>query len=121
MEASLEFGSDQKGRPAKIVQALYSLKSSDARFRAHCAGTLLSMGFTSCQADPYMWMRAAVKKNGTEYYEYVLCYVDDILCSSEQPSTIMDQLSKTFKLKDRIVKGPGLHLGAIIEKLYIHE
>eukprot|EP00957_Ditylum_brightwellii_P060585 4600645-Ditylum_brightwellii.AAC.1 len=71
MEAGFEFGSDQKGTPAKIVQALYGLKSSGTRFRAHCAGTLHSMSFISCQADPDVWMRAAVKKDGTDYYKYV--------------------------------------------------
>eukprot|EP00957_Ditylum_brightwellii_P086981 6620309-Ditylum_brightwellii.AAC.1 len=79
------------------------------------------MGFISCQADPGVWMRAAVKEDGTEYSKYVLCYVDDILCSSEQPSTIMDQLSKMYKLKCRSEKEPELYLGVTIEKFYIHE
>ena len=43
------------------------------------AKRLDGIGFKSCHADPDVWLRPAVKPNGDEYYEYVLCYVDDIL------------------------------------------
>jgi hypothetical protein len=46
------------------------------------ASTLRSAGFTSCKTDPDVWIKAAVKTNGDKYYEYVLCYVDDILVGS---------------------------------------
>jgi Reverse transcriptase (RNA-dependent DNA polymerase) len=46
-----EFGSDQ-GRPAKIVKALYGLKSSGARWREKMASTLRDLNFFSCKADP---------------------------------------------------------------------
>jgi hypothetical protein len=64
-----------KGRPAKIVRALYGLKASKACFRAHLANTLRIMGFVSSKADPDVWMRSSVKPDGVKYYEYVLCYV----------------------------------------------
>jgi hypothetical protein len=112
------FGSD-KGRPAKIVQALYELKVSVACFGAHLAGALCTMGFVSSKADPNIWMWASVKPDGTKYHEYILCYMDDTLCSSMLPQGIMDLLSHTFTLKDRTVKEPDLYLGAEVDKWYI--
>jgi hypothetical protein len=79
--AGPEFGSNT-GRPVLIVRALYGLKSSGARWRDHISGTLRSGGFTSCYADPDIWMRPNCKPDGTKYWEYVLCYVDDILVVS---------------------------------------
>lgn len=112
------FGSDA-GRPAKIVRALYGLKSSGARFRDHLAATLRSLHFKASKADPDVWMRPGVKSDGTKYWEYVLCYVDDILCGSELPQRIMDSISGSYKLKDGSVKPPDLYLGADIKQWYI--
>jgi hypothetical protein len=69
------------------------------------------MGFTSSKADPDVWMRASVKPDGTHYYEYVLCYVDNVLASSVDPQAVMDSMSNTFTLKDGTVKEPALYLG----------
>jgi hypothetical protein len=112
------FGSDA-GRPAKIVRALYGLKASGACFRSHLAGNLRLMGFVSSKADPDVWMRASVKPDGTHYYEYVLCYVDDVLASSVNPQNIMDGLSEVFTLKEGTVKEPDLYLGADVTKWYL--
>ena len=72
-KAGLEFGSDKVGHPVIIVRALYGLKSSGARWRDHMASTLRDAGFSSCLADPDVWMRKNCKPDGTEYWEYVLC------------------------------------------------
>jgi len=32
-----------------------------------------------CLVDPNVWMHPAMKPDGTPYYKYVLCYVDDVL------------------------------------------
>jgi hypothetical protein len=86
--AGPEFGEDE-GKLAIIVRALYGLKSSGAAWRSHFAATLRDIGFIPSYADPDMWYREAVTREGFEYYEYVLVYVDDILCISEDPSTII--------------------------------
>ena len=62
-------------------------------WRAHSASTMTDLNFTPCQADPDVWIQAAVKPDSTKYYEYVLIYVDDILVISHRASTIMDNLS----------------------------
>ena len=116
--AGTEFGSN-KGRPAKIVRALYGLKSSGACFRSHLAVTLRTLGYFSSKADPDVWMRKVVKTDGTKYWAYVLCYVDGILCCSEKPQLIMDGIARTYTLKAGSVKEPDLYLGADVKKWYI--
>ena len=86
-----------KKKPFIITKALYGLKSSGASFRAHLAKHLEEeLGFKSTEADPDVWLRPAVKPDGEEYYEYVLCYVDDILAISYDPDRIMKQISEEF-------------------------
>jgi hypothetical protein len=58
---------------AIIVRALYGLRGSGAAFQKHLAKLMTDLGFTSCKADPDVWMRKATKPDGTYYYEYVLC------------------------------------------------
>ena len=57
--------------------ALYGLKSSGAAFRTKLAGVLHDMNYRPTKADPDVWLRAATKSDGMQYYEMVLCYVDD--------------------------------------------
>jgi len=119
--AGLEFGADKVGRPVLIVRALYGLKSSGARWRDHMASTLREGGFTSCKADPDVWMRPKVKPNGDKYWEYVLCYVDDILCISHEPQVVMDYLASRYTLKKGSVKEPDAYLGAEVKKWAIED
>ena len=42
------------------------------------------MGFESCKADPDVWFRPATYADGSEYYQYVLLYTDDILAIMEE-------------------------------------
>jgi len=114
-----EFGPELKGRILKIVRALYGLKSAGAAFHAHLASILRHiMGFTPCEADPDVWMRLAQKPDGTLYYEYVLCYVDDVLIISMDLDGIADELKEHFVLKE--VLDPAVkrerYLGATIGK-----
>ena len=81
--AGPEFGSEA-GTIMLICKALYGLRSSGAAFRAHLAETLYDIGFVPTRADPDVWRRPAIKEDGFEYYEYVLCYVDDILAISHK-------------------------------------
>ena len=49
-----------------IRKALYGLKSSGVAFRAHLVETLHDIGFKPARADPDVWIRPAVKPDGTE-------------------------------------------------------
>ncbi|KAL7529924.1 hypothetical protein ACHAXR_003227 [Thalassiosira sp. AJA248-18] len=49
---------DQQGKKAIVVPALYGLKSSGAAFRAHLADCMRHCGYTSCKADPDLWLKS---------------------------------------------------------------
>jgi hypothetical protein len=114
-----EFGSDE-GKPFIVVRALYGLKSAGASFRSFLADKLDSMGFHSTTADPDVWIRAAVKSDGEEYYEYMLCYVDDLLAMSHKASEVMDEVKSLFKFKNDSVAPPETYLGAKLQNKQIN-
>jgi hypothetical protein len=114
--AGPEFGSEA-GKNMLVKKALYGLKSSGAAFRAHLAETLDAMGYRPTYADPDVWMRPAVKPDGFEYYEYILCYVDDVLCISHDPMKSMRRIQSDFKLKDDKIEPPDMYLGATLDKM----
>jgi Reverse transcriptase (RNA-dependent DNA polymerase) len=59
MVAGLEHGKYREGQNEKAIIkcVLYGLKSSGARWRDHLANTLRDFGYTSCRADPNIWMK----------------------------------------------------------------
>jgi hypothetical protein len=74
-----EFGPEKEGRVVVIMRALYGHQSSSRAWRDHMAVTLSDYGYTSCKADPDVWMRAKTKPDGFQYWSYILVYMDDIL------------------------------------------
>ena len=66
-------------------------------------------------------MRKATKPDGTQYWECILCYVDDVLCISHEPKKLLDGIAENFTLKAGSVKEPDLYLGAEISKYFIEE
>ena len=64
--------------------------------------------FTSCPADPDVWMRPAIKSDGSKCYDYVLLYVDDALVVSENAESILrNELGRYFELKEESI-GPQI-------------
>ena len=118
--AGPEFGSEA-GAIFLVKKALYGLKSAGAAFRSLLADTLIDIGYKPTKADPDVWLRPAVKANGFEYYELVLCYVDDILCMSDDPRTTLLDLTTVFKLKDDKIEPPDVYLGAQLDKMIVNE
>jgi hypothetical protein len=102
-----------------IVWALYGLRSSGAQWHDHLAATLQDAGFKACKADANVWMRPAIKADGSKYYEYVLCYVDDLLVVSEHPKRIMEGLEARYMLKAGSVSEPTTYLGAKVSKYWL--
>ena len=78
---------------------LYWLKSSGASFRDKLEQVLYDMNYRHSIAGPDVWMRPAVKDCGFKYYEYVLCYADNVLCISDVPLKKIDDTKAVFKLK----------------------
>ena len=69
-----------------IRKALYGLKSSGEAFRALLAERLHEIGVLLSKSDPDLWMRPGIKPDEFEYWEHILCYVDDVMCVSHDPT-----------------------------------
>ena len=115
-KAGPEFGSEH-GKVMLVVRALYGLKSSGASFRSFFAEMLYDLGYTPSLADPDVWMRAAMKDDGFRYWEYVLCYVDDVLSISHNPTRTMKGIQTRFKIKNDKMEEPEIYLGSELSKM----
>ena len=68
-----EFSIENIGKKSLITRALYGGKCSGRDFWNHLRSCMNFLGFDSFRADPDVWMKESVRKNGvTKYYEYVL-------------------------------------------------
>jgi hypothetical protein len=59
---------------------------------------------------------AATKKNGFEYYEYILTYVDDCLILSEESKKLIQTFEQDYQYRLKDVGGPSRYLGAEVGK-----
>ena len=101
------------GKSALIVRALYGLKSAGTAFCAHLALRMRKMGFTSCKADPDLWLKATTRPdNNSVYYSYILGYVNDILVVHHNAMSILNQLNEYLPLKPSLVGDPNIYLGS---------
>ena len=73
------FGFKNIMKIAVIVRALYGGKSANADYWRHIRHAMTKLGFQSCKSYPDVWLRPSTKSDGTDYYQYVLIYTDDIL------------------------------------------
>ena len=107
-----EFGLEHVGKVALIRRALYGGKKAGRDFWEHLRNCMEFLGFQSCKADPDVWMRPAVRSDGSEYWEYVLLYTDDTLVMSENGERILRQeIGKYFELKAESIGPPTIYLG----------
>ncbi len=75
------------------------------------------MGYTSCRADPDLWLKAVTRpEDNVRYYAYILCYVDDILCIHHDPMSIMKEINGYLPLKPSYVGNPDIYLGAKLKE-----
>jgi hypothetical protein len=113
-----EFGLENQGKKALITRALYGGKSAGKDFRNHLRSCMQHLDFTSCLADPDVWMRPAQKADGSEYWEYVLIYTDDVLVVSTQGEKILREgIGKYFELKEESIGPPKLYLGGSMREV----
>jgi hypothetical protein len=71
------------------------------------------MGYTSCKADPDLWLKAETRPDdGSRYYSYILCYVDDILVIHHDSLSVLNQINEYMPLKPTSVGDPDIYLGA---------
>ena len=83
---------EEEGKTFVIERVLYRLKDSTAVFRNFLAEVLEDISFYLSYTNPDKRMRAAIKPNGEEYYEYILCYVDDIIYMSVKATKVIKEI-----------------------------
>ena len=66
-----------------MKRALYGGKAAGKDFRNHLRDCMRHLGFKSSLADPDVWMREVVTAEGTEYWEYILLYTDNVRLISD--------------------------------------
>ena len=88
-------------------------------FHQNLAQNIRDVAFKACPADPDVWIHRACKPCGFKYWEYFLCYVNDVLYVSHDPDTAMKSLEQSYTLKSDSVKEPDLYLGAKVGTFYI--
>ena len=114
-----EFPLELQGRVAIIRRALYGGKSAGSDYWKHMCTCMEYLKFKSCKADPDVWMRPVVKaSDGTEYWEYVLLYVDDALSISMNAEDVLNkEIGKYWTMKKDSVGPPDIYLGNKISKV----
>ena len=100
-----------------VKMVLYGIKSSGAAFGSKLAGLLRDIGYVYTKGDPDVCIRPAVKPDGTEYHEIVLCYVYDVLAISATPMKTIEVIKAVFKFKGDKAEVPDMYLGASIHKV----
>ena len=83
-----------------IDKALYGLRSSGARWHERLADCLRDEGWTSCLAEPDIWIR-----QDQDHYEYIAVYVDDLTIAMKDPESFVNTLKAKYKFH---FKGTGL-------------
>ena len=72
-----EFGIENEGKVALIRRALHGGKAAGRDFRNHLRDCMKFLEFESCKADPDVWMRLAIKDDGSEHCECALLCLGD--------------------------------------------
>ena len=113
-----EFVKGKSGKRALIRRAVYGGKAAGSDFWKHLRSCMSHLNFKPCKADTDVWMRTAQADDGSTYYEYVLLYVDDILCISlNLEGIIRNEIGKYFQLKEESIGKPNIYLGNKVSKV----
>ena len=79
------------------------------------------LGFSPCKADPDIWMREAKRVDNSNYWEYVLLYVDDYIYISTDPEAIVKkEIGKYFLMKEASIGEPDVYLGGKVRKVELY-
>ena len=86
---------DNQGKMVLILKYLYRMKSAKVYFYNNIADCMKYIGYTPCLEDPDLWMNPMVMPfDGTPYYTYLFCYVDDIHRISHDLLSVLQRLEK---------------------------
>ncbi|KAI2500467.1 Reverse transcriptase (RNA-dependent DNA polymerase) [Fragilaria crotonensis] len=90
---------------------------TNAYLNAKCRKDMVRRGIETGEDQGQIptWIRSA----GTQHYDMILVYVDDILIFAKDPKVTMNDLGKLYELKPESVKEPDIYLGANMEKVQL--
>jgi Reverse transcriptase (RNA-dependent DNA polymerase) len=88
-----------KGYLLLIERALYGLRTSGASWHDRLSDVLRDMGYFQSKADPNLWII-----HYDTHYEYVLVYLDALMCIGRNAKALYDALINTYHF---ILKGVG--------------
>ena len=78
-------------------------------------------GYDSYDADSDLWMKSEYRpEDRLEYYSFILCYVDDILCIHHDQDDVLNKLNKHTILKPSSVWSPDMYLGTKLKHMQLH-
>ena len=101
------FGIEDVGMYALVWRALYGGKSAGKYLWNHLRSFMSHLDFSSCPANPYVWMRPDKQLNGTDYYEFILLYTDNALVISENSDQVLRKdLGRYLELKENLLDTP---------------
>ena len=100
----------EEGSIMVVKMALYILKSSGAVFRSKLAILLHNIGYNPSKEYLDVWMRTAIKSDGTEYYKYTMVYFDYVLVNSCVPMKTIAGIKFIFKLNGDKSEPPNMYL-----------
>ena len=107
-----EFGIENIRKKSLIIRTIYGGKRAGKYYWRHVRYAMDEMGFESCKADPDVLFCSAMKNVGTDYYQYVLLYTDDILAIMKKPEDfVLHELGKIFVVKPNFIGTPNQYLG----------
>jgi hypothetical protein len=99
------------------VRFLYDMKSAGAALRNNLAECTKHLGWHPCCTDRDLWMKTETRPDDDAlYWDYILIYVDDILCMHHDPGSPLAKLDEYFKMKEGSIQVPTLYLGAKLKK-----
>ena len=55
-----------------------------------------------------------------EYYSYIKCYVDDMLCLNHDPHDVLNKLNGNVPLKPRSVRSTNMYLDTKLKCIQLH-
>ena len=80
------------------------------------------LDFVSLLVDPDVWMRPALKADGTEVYEYDLLYTDNVLVVSKNEEKLLwTSIGKYFELKKESIRPPKIYLTGHMRKVELQK
>ena len=82
---------------------------------------MLELGYHPCDADPDLCMKAQCRsEDKLQYYSYILCYVDDILCIHHNPDYVLNKLNEYVLLKPGSTKSPNMYLSTKLKHMQLY-